>query len=161
MYAAPSRVTRAVTTSARVPRANERALGDASSSPRSLERRTFRRGRARARGERDLNGAVLRNFAFPALAGALFGWDIRIIRSVGNVATSAANGGDGFALSSIESGQFVSASLFGALTASAAAGAGLGDRLGSRKELALAGRRTWWKRRLSVAPGSSSWSSGN
>jgi len=87
----------------------------------------------------DLDGAVLRNFLFPALAGALFGWDIGISSgALENITTSAANGGDGFALSSIQSGQFVSASLFGALTASAAAGAGLGDRLGSRKELALA-----------------------
>jgi len=42
-------------------------------------------------------------------------------------------------LSSRESGQCGSGSLFGGRTASAAAGAGLGDRLGSRKELALAG----------------------
>jgi len=141
MYAAPSRVTRAVTTSARA----SREPTNARSVTRHRRRAASNAGRSdageRAReGERDLNGAVLRNFAFPALAGALFGWDIGISSgALENVATSAANGGDGFALSSIESGQFVSASLFGALTASAAAGAGLGDRLGSRKELALAG----------------------
>lgn len=141
MYAAPSRVARAVTTSARA----SREPSNARSVTRHRRRAASNAGRSdageRAReGERDLNGAVLRNFAFPALAGALFGWDIGISSgALENVATSAANGGDGFALSSIESGQFVSASLFGALTASAAAGAGLGDRLGSRKELALAG----------------------
>ena len=141
MYAAPSRVTRAVTTPARA----SREPTNARSVTRHRRRAASNAGRSdageRAReGERDLNGAVLRNFAFPALAGALFGWDIGISSgALENVATSAANGGDGFALSSIESGQFVSASLFGALTASAAAGAGLGDRLGSRKELALAG----------------------
>lgn len=141
MYAAPSRVARAVTTSARA----SREPTNARSVTRHRRRAASNAGRSdageRAReGERDLNGAVLRNFAFPALAGALFGWDIGISSgALENVATSAANGGDGFALSSIESGQFVSASLFGALTASAAAGAGLGDRLGSRKELALAG----------------------
>ncbi len=141
MYAAPSRVTRAVTTSARA----SREPTNARSVTRHRRRAASNAGRSdageRAReGERDLNGAVLRNFAFPALAGALFGWDIGISSgALENIATSAANGGDGFALSSIESGQFVSASLFGALTASAAAGAGLGDRLGSRKELALAG----------------------
>ena len=141
MYDAPSRVTRAVTTSARA----SREPTNARSVTRHRRRAASNAGRSdageRAReGERDLNGAVLRNFAFPALAGALFGWDIGISSgALENVATSAANGGDGFALSSIESGQFVSASLFGALTASAAAGAGLGDRLGSRKELALAG----------------------
>ena len=141
MYAAPSRVARAVTTSARA----SREPSTARAGTRHLRRAASNAGRSdageRAReGERDLNGAVLRNFAFPALAGALFGWDIGISSgALENVATSAANGGDGFALSSIESGQFVSASLFGALTASAAAGAGLGDRLGSRKELALAG----------------------
>ena len=141
MYAAPSRVARAVTTSARA----SREPTNARSVTRHRRRAASNAGRSdageRAReGERDLNGAVLRNFAFPALAGALFGWDIGISSgALENIATSAANGGDGFALSSIESGQFVSASLFGALTASAAAGAGLGDRLGSRKELALAG----------------------
>ena len=141
MYAAPSRVARAVTTSARA----SREPSNARSVTRHRRRAASNAGRSdageRAReGGRDLNGAVLRNFAFPALAGALFGWDIGISSgALENVATSAANGGDGFALSSIESGQFVSASLFGALTASAAAGAGLGDRLGSRKELALAG----------------------
>ena len=87
----------------------------------------------------ELNAAVLRNFLFPALAGALFGWDIGISSgALENITASAASGGDGFALTSIQSGQFVSASLFGALTASAAAGAGVGDRLGSRKELILA-----------------------
>ena len=102
-------------------------------------------------GERDLNGAVLRNFAFPALAGALFGWDIGISSgALENVATSAANGGDGFALSSIESGQFVSASLFGALTASAAAGAGLGDRLGSKG--ARVGRGVHGRKRRRASP---------
>ena len=141
MYAAPSRVARAVTTSARA----SREPTNARSVTRHRRRAASNAGRSdageRAReGERDLNGAVLRNFAFPALAGALFGWDIGISSgALENIATSVANGGDGFALSSIESGQFVSASLFGALTASAAAGAGLGDRLGSRKELALAG----------------------
>lgn len=141
MYAAPSRVARAVTTSARA----SREPSNARSVTRHRRRAASNAGRSdageRAReGGRDLNGAVLRNFAFPALAGALFGWDIGISSgALENIATSAANGGDGFALSSIESGQFVSASLFGALTASAAAGAGLGDRLGSRKELALAG----------------------
>ena len=141
MYAAPSRVTRAVTTSARASRepTNSRSVTRHRRRAASNAGRSDAGERARE-GERDLNGAVLRNFAFPALAGALFGWDIGISSgALENVATSAANGGDGFALSSIESGQFVSASLFGALTASAAAGAGLGDRLGSRKELALAG----------------------
>jgi len=88
----------------------------------------------------ELNGAVLRNFLFPALAGALFGWDIGISSgALENITASAAHGGDGFALSSIQSGQFVSASLFGALMASAACGAGLGEILGSRKELTVAG----------------------
>ena len=87
----------------------------------------------------ELNGAVLRNFLFPALAGALFGWDIGISSgALENLTSSAAHGGDGFALSSIQSGQFVSASLFGALMASAACGAGLGEKLGSRKELTIA-----------------------
>lgn len=110
---------------------------------RARRRRAPRAASDAEAGERegggDLDGAVLRNFLFPALAGALFGWDIGISSgALENITTSAANGGDGFALSSIQSGQFVSASLFGALTASAAAGAGVGDRLGSRKELALA-----------------------
>lgn len=164
MYAAPSRVARAVTTSARA----SREPTNARSVTRHRRRAASNAGRSdageRAReGERDLNGAVLRNFAFPALAGALFGWDIGISSgALENVATSAANGGDGFALSSIESGQFVSASLFGALTASAAAGAGLGDRLGSRKELALAGAAYWSEASPRASPpGSSSWSSGN
>lgn len=83
--------------------------------------------------------AVARNFMFPAIAGGLFGWDIGISSgALENITTSAANGGDGFALNSIQSGQFVSASLFGALVASAVAGAGIGDRLGARRELALA-----------------------
>ena len=89
--------------------------------------------------EGGLNAAVVRNFLFPAVAGGLFGWDIGISSgALENITASAAHGGDGFALSSIQSGQFVSASLFGALTASAVAGAGIGDRLGSRRELALA-----------------------
>lgn len=90
-------------------------------------------------GSSELTSAVVKNFVFPALAGGLFGWDIGISSgALENITTSAANGGDGFALSSIESGQFVSASLFGALVSSAAAGLAVGEKLGSRKELVLA-----------------------
>ena len=46
---------------------------------------------------------------------------------------------DFFNLTASQSGQIVSASLFGALTASAVAAAGAGEKLGSRKEIALAG----------------------
>jgi hypothetical protein len=90
-------------------------------------------------GSSELTSAVVKNFVFPALAGGLFGWDIGISSgALENITTSAANGGDGFVLSSIESGQFVSASLLGALVSSAAAGLAVGEKLGSRKELVLA-----------------------
>lgn len=127
------------------PRA-ERLVGRAVEAGASSERATAREGSTDGKdgkgdgdGEGELTAAVVRNFLFPAVAGGLFGWDIGISSgALENITASAAHGGDGFALSSIQSGQFVSASLFGALTASAVAGAGIGDRLGSRRELALA-----------------------
>jgi len=127
------------------PRA-ERLVGRAVETGASSERAAAREGSTDGKdgkgdgdGEGELTAAVVRNFLFPAVAGGLFGWDIGISSgALENITSSAAHGGDGFALSSIQSGQFVSASLFGALTASAVAGAGIGDRLGSRRELALA-----------------------
>ena len=76
-------------------------------------------------------------FAFPALAGLLFGLDIGI--SSGALESIKSSSTDFFSLTASQSGQVVSASLFGALTASAVAAAGAGEKLGSRKEIALAG----------------------
>ena len=76
-------------------------------------------------------------FAFPALAGFLFGLDIGV--SSGALESIKTSSTDFFALTASQSGQIVSASLFGALTASAVAAAGAGEKLGSRKEIALAG----------------------
>ena len=64
-------------------RARVREPTNARSVTRHRRRAASNAGRSdageRAReGERDLNGAVLRSFAFPALAGALFGWDVEI-----------------------------------------------------------------------------------
>lgn len=80
-------------------------------------------------------------FAVPALAGALFGADIggtsgAVVSLTG--ATTAGADWAGAALSPLQSGAVVSASLFGALAASSAALAS-GDRLGRRTELAAAG----------------------
>ena len=76
-------------------------------------------------------------FAFPALAGFLFGLDIGL--SSGALESIKTSSSDFFNLTASQSGQIVSASLFGALTASAVAAAGAGEKLGSRKEIALAG----------------------
>ncbi len=76
-------------------------------------------------------------FAFPALAGMLFGVDIGL--SSGALESIKTSASDFFSLNASQSGQVVSASLFGALTASAIAAAGTGEKLGSRKEIALAG----------------------
>jgi len=76
-------------------------------------------------------------FAFPALAGLLFGLDIGL--SSGALESIKSSSTDFFSLTASQSGQVVSASLFGALTASAVAAAGAGEKLGSRKEIALAG----------------------
>jgi sugar porter (SP) family MFS transporter len=79
-------------------------------------------------------------FAIPALAGALFGADIGGTSSAVLSLTGPASGADwaGPALTPLQSGAVVSASLFGALLASAATLAA-GDRLGRRAELAAAG----------------------
>jgi len=79
-------------------------------------------------------------FAIPALAGALFGADIGGTSGAVVSLTGPFAGADwaGTALSPLQSGAVVSASLFGALAASAAALAS-GDRLGRRTELAAAG----------------------
>ena len=61
-------------------------------------------------------------FAFPALAGFLFGLDIGV--SSGALESIKTSSTDFFALTASQSGQIVSASLFGALTASAVAAAG-------------------------------------
>ena len=77
------------------------------------------------------------NFMFPALAGLLFGLDIGI--SSGALESVKESASDFFSLTAIESGKVVSASLFGALTASAIAAFGVGEKVGSRKEIAFAG----------------------
>ena len=74
-------------------------------------------------------------FAFPALAGMLFGVDIGL--SSGALESIKTSASDFFSLNASQSGQVVSASLFGALTASAIAAAGTGEKLGSRKEMRL------------------------
>eukprot|EP00208_Stichococcus_sp_RCC1054_P003286 CAMPEP_0206138946 /NCGR_PEP_ID=MMETSP1473-20131121/4000_1 /ASSEMBLY_ACC=CAM_ASM_001109 /TAXON_ID=1461547 /ORGANISM="Stichococcus sp, Strain RCC1054" /LENGTH=518 /DNA_ID=CAMNT_0053532515 /DNA_START=301 /DNA_END=1857 /DNA_ORIENTATION=+ len=85
-------------------------------------------------------GIVAPAFLFPALGGALFGYDIGASGGALISLTSQATAGtDWYELSSFQSGAVVSASLLGALAGSAAAFvAGNRNSLGRRKELLLA-----------------------
>ncbi|CAG9460889.1 unnamed protein product [Pedinophyceae sp. YPF-701] len=78
-------------------------------------------------------------FLFPALGGALFGYDIGSSSGALVSLTSAQTAGtDWYALSSVQSGLVVSSSLFGALGGSVLALV-FGDRLGRKTELLSAG----------------------
>ena len=78
-------------------------------------------------------------FVFPAIGGLLFGWDIGVTSgALANLTSPATSGTDWYSLDPFQTGLVVSASLAGALTASAAAAVSLGDKLGSKRELQLA-----------------------
>jgi MFS family permease len=78
-------------------------------------------------------------FVFPAIGGLLFGWDIGVTSgALANLTSPVTSGTDWYSLDPFQTGLVVSASLAGALTASAAAAVSLGDKLGSKRELQLA-----------------------
>jgi len=90
-----------------------------------------------AESEIDLKATALA-FTFPAIGGALFGYDIGATSgAVASMTSNVLSGTDWYNLSSLESGLFVSGSLFGALVASALALV-YGDKLGRKRELLLA-----------------------
>jgi MFS family permease len=78
-------------------------------------------------------------FVFPAIGGLLFGWDIGVTSgALANLSSAVTSGTEWYDLDAIQTGAVVSASLAGALTASALAAVSLGDKLGSKRELQLA-----------------------
>ena len=78
-------------------------------------------------------------FVFPAIGGLLFGWDIGVTSgALANLSSPVTSGTDWYSLDPFQTGLVVSASLAGALMASAAAAVSLGDTLGSKRELQLA-----------------------